>query len=149
MVFNTYFLGPVIGELGSDGGKVMAALQKRGMMTFLPIVALGTILSGVWLLWIVSLGFDPHYFHSRSGHVFAMGGGMAIVAYLVGITLMRPSMLRAGALAQGMAQVSDETERGARQAQIQALRTRARRSGQVVATLLVLATAAMAVGRYL
>lgn len=149
VVFNTIFLGPAVQELGSDGGKVMGVLVRRGMMTFLPIVALGTILSGVWLLWKVSLGFNEHYFHTAAGHAFAGGGAMAIIAYLIGITLLRPSMLRAGALAQGMAQVTDETERSARQRQIQILRSRARRSGQVVATLLLLSTAAMAVGRYL
>lgn len=149
VVFNTIFLAPVIGQLGPDGGKVMSALQQRGMMTFLPIVALGTILSGVWLLWKVSLGFNEHYFHTAAGHAFAGGGAMAIVAYLIGISVMRPSMLRATALAQGMAQVTDEVDRQARQARIQSLRVRARTSGIVVATLLVLSTAAMAVGRYL
>lgn len=149
VVFNTIFLGPAVQELGADGGKVMGVLVRRGMMTFLPIVALGTILSGVWLLWKVSLGFNEHYFHTASGHAFSGGGAMAILAYLIGITVMRPSMLRAGALAQRMAQVTDETERSARQQQVQALRSRARTSGVVVATLLVLSTAAMAVGRYL
>jgi hypothetical protein len=149
VVFNTVFLAPVIGELGPDGGKVMGALQKRGMLTFLPIISLITLLSGVWLLWIVSRGFDSHYFESGAGHAFSGGGAMAILAYLIGITVMRPSMLRAGALAQEMAQLADESERRTRQQQIQALRSRARTSGQVVATLLVLATAAMAVGRYL
>lgn len=149
VVFNTYFLGPVIGELGPDGGKVMGALQKRGMLTFLPIVALGAIVSGIWLLWKVSLGFNEHYFHTAAGHAFSGGGAMAILAYLIGIMIMRPSMLRALALTQTMAQVSDESERRTQQKQIQALRSRARTSGQVVATLLVLATGVMAVGRYL
>lgn len=149
VVFNTLFLAPTIAEMGPDGGKVMAALQKRGMLTFLPIISLITLVSGIWLLWIVSLGFDAHYFQSAAGHAFSGGGAMAILAYLVGITIMRPSMLRAVALAQGMAQVTDELERSTRQRQIQALRSRARTSGQVVATLLVLATAVMAVGRYL
>lgn len=149
VVFNTVFLGPAIAEVGPDGGKVMAALQKRGMLTFLPVISLITLLSGIWLLWIVSLGFDSHYFQSGAGHAFSGGGAMAILAYLIGITVMRPSMLRAGALVQGMAQLTDELERSTRQQQLQALRSRARTSGQVVATLLVLATAVMAVGRYL
>ena len=149
VVFNTIFLGPAVQELGSDGGKVMGVLVRRGMMTFLPVVALGTLLSGVWLLWKVSLGFNEHYFHTAAVHAFSGGGAMAIIAYLIGITVLRPSTLRAGALAQGMAQVTDETERSARQQQIKILRSRARRSGQIVATLLVLSTAAMAVGRYL
>lgn len=149
VVFNTLFLGPAIADAGPDGGKVMAALQKRGMLTFLPVISLITLLSGVWLLWEVSLGFNEHYFHTAAGHAFAGGGVMAIVAYLIGITILRPSLLGAAALAQGMAQITDETDRTTGQAKIQRLRGRARSSGYVVATLLVLATAAMAVGRYL
>ncbi len=149
VVFNTLFLGPVLGALGPDGGKVMGALQKRGMLTFLPVISLITVLSGIWLLWKVSVGFNEHYFHTAAGHAFAGGGVMAIVAYLIGISVMRPSLLRAAALTQEMALLTDEGERSTRQQQVHALRARARTSGQVVATLLVLATAAMAVGRYL
>lgn len=74
VVFNTFFLAPAIAEVGPDGGKIIGALQRRGMMTFLPLVALGTIVSGIWLLWKVSLGFNPVYFRSGAGHAFAGGG---------------------------------------------------------------------------
>lgn len=149
LVFNTIYLGPTVQELGPDGGKVMAALQRRGLMTLLPVLGLATIVTGVWMLWLVSAGFNAAYFHSPAGHTFAAGGALAIVGYFLGITILRPAMLRAMALGQGMPQVTDEGERAARQQEILVLRTRARRAGQVVATLLVLATAAMAVGRYL
>lgn len=149
IVFNAIFLGPVIGELGPDGGKVMGALQRRGMMTFLPLIGAATLLSGAWLLWEASLGFAPAYFRSGPGHAYSIGGALAIVGFLLGILVMRPTMLRVGVLAQGMAQVTSETERADRQRTIQALRTRASTMGRAVAVLLVLATAAMAVARYL
>ncbi len=127
----------------------MGALQRRGMMTFLPLLGATTLLSGVWLLWEASLGFEAAYFRSGPGHVYSMGGALAIVGFLLGILVMRPAMLRIGALAQGMAEVSSETERADRQRTIQALRIRASTMGRVVAVLLILATAAMAVARYL
>jgi len=149
VVFNTIFLGPTVRDLGPDGGKVMGALVKRGMMTFLPIVALGTLLTGLWLFWKVSLGFDHDYLLSGPGHAFGIGGLLAIIAYALGLTVMRPAMLRVTALAQTMAQLSTDAERAARQQEMQTLRSRASTAGQVVATLLVLATAMMAVARYL
>jgi hypothetical protein len=149
IVFNAVFLGPTVAELGPDGGKVMGALQRRGMMTFLPTIGLLTLLTGLWLFWIVSLGFDPAYLRSGPGHAFGTGGLLAIIGFLLGIAVMRPAMVRVMALAQGMAQVTDEATRAAHQGEIQALRARASTTGRVVAVLLVLATAAMAVGRYL
>lgn len=149
IVFNAVFLGPTVAELGPDGGKVMGALQRRGMMTFLPAIGLLTLLSGAWLLYEASLGFEGAYFRSGPGHAYSMGGGLAIVGFLLGIGGMRPAMLRVMAIAQGMAQVTDEATRAARQAEMQRLRARASLMGRVVAVLLVVATAAMAVARYL
>ncbi|MCL4865806.1 MAG: hypothetical protein KJZ47_07920 [Gemmatimonadales bacterium] len=149
IVFNAVFLGPTVAELGPDGGKVMGALQRRGMMTFLPAIGLLTLLSGAWLLYEASLGFEGAYFRSGPGHAYSMGGGLAIVGFLLGIGVMRPAMLRVMAIAQGMAQVTDEATRAARQAEMQRLRARASLMGRVVAVLLVVATAAMAVARYL
>jgi hypothetical protein len=74
---------------------------------------------------------------------------LAIIGFLLGFGVMRPPMIRVMALAQGMEQVADEATRAAHHGEIQALRARASTTGRVVAVLLVLATAAMAVGRYL
>lgn len=149
IVFNAVFLGPTVAELGPDGGKVMGALQRRGMMTFLPVIGLLTLASGLWLLYLVSLGFDGAYFRSGPGHAYSTGGGLAILGFLLGIGIMRPAMIRVMTLAQGLAQVTDDATRSAHQAEMQRLRGRASSTGRVVAVLLVLATALMAVGRYL
>ncbi len=47
--FVTYYLQPAVQEVGPDGGKVMAVIQRRGIMTLIPILAVLTLLSGVWL----------------------------------------------------------------------------------------------------
>lgn len=149
IVFNALYLGPTIQELGPDGGKVMGALQRRGMMTVLPIAGILTLVSGVWLFWIISLGFSPHWLRSGPGHAYGLGGILAIAGFLLGILIMRPAMVRIGALAQGMPQLTDEAARARAQQEIQRLRARASTTGRVVAVLLIVATAAMAVGRYL
>ncbi len=40
MAFTVVFLAPAIADVGPDGGKVMAALQRRRVMTVMPIIAL-------------------------------------------------------------------------------------------------------------
>lgn len=145
---NTVFLGPAIQDVGPDGGKVMAALQKRGLLTFLPILALVTVLSGVALYGIASAGFSANYLRSRVGLTFGVGGLLAIVGYGVGLLVMRPNMLRALQAGQSLAGITDAADRAAAQAQAARFRARGAAAGRVVLVLILAATAAMAVGRF-
>jgi hypothetical protein len=147
-VFTTVFMTPAIQDAGPDGGKVMAALQRRGIMTVLPALAVGTLVSGMWLYWRDSGGLRPEFVTSGVGLAFGLGGLASLVAYGIGMAVLRPSMMRAAALAQGMGGLS-EPERQARLAEAQALRARGAAAGQAVAGLLLFALAAMAVARYL
>src|ERR687891_2534230 len=81
VVFTTFFLAPAVQDTGPDGGKVMAALQRRGIMTAMPIFALGTLLSGIWLYWRLSGGFQAGYLTSPSGLPFGLGGAAGLLAY--------------------------------------------------------------------
>ena len=72
-----------------------------------------------------------------------------MVAFVLGIAMMRPAMARAAALADTLGSANSEQERTARTAQIQRLRARVATVGWVVAQLLVFALDAMAVARYL
>jgi hypothetical protein len=78
-----------------------------------------------------------------------VGAAAAIIAFVIGISVMRPSMMKAGALAQAVSQLTDAAARDARQAEIQRLRARAASAANWVAWLLVISVAAMAVARYL
>ncbi|MGH7547586.1 MAG: hypothetical protein ACREMM_05365 [Gemmatimonadales bacterium] len=147
-VFTATFLMPAIQDTGPDGGKVMVALQRRGVMTVLPVLALATLVSGVWLYWRASFGFQPSYLTSRVGVAFAFGGAASLVAYGLGITVMRPAMLRATALAQAVGSAATEQERAERLAEIQRLRARGATAGRLVALLLIVAAAVMAIARY-
>lgn len=147
-VFTTFLLMPAIQETGPDGGKVAAALQRRGLMTVMPILAILTIISGIWLYWRASGGFQPGYAGSPMGIAFGVGGTAAIVAYALGIAIMRPAMIRSTELMEGMAS-APEGERAQRMAEIQRLRARGASMGRVVAVLLLVALAAMGVARYI
>lgn len=141
------FLAPALASLGPTAGQVMGALQKRKMMTVLPIVAILTILSGIRLMQITSSGFSADYFATTSGKVFAASGLAGILAFLVGIVFNRPIAMKMGQLNQAMS--SDPVSKEAIAAEVKRLQQRAATYGVVVLALLLLAAVGMAVARYL
>lgn len=134
ILFSALFLMPAMAAAGPDAAKVGQGLQQRKFMTVMPIVAILTILSGIELLRRASAGFQSAWFGSGPGIGFSTGMLAAILAFIVGFFFMRPLMVKA--------QTAPPAE-GA------PLRAKAMRLNQVVAVLLVIATAAMAVARYL
>jgi hypothetical protein len=135
MAFMVFFLTPAIAEAGpAEGGKLMAALQRQRIMIIMPVIALLTIGSGVWLM-LRAYGGPGNLAASRMGMALNVGALAAIVAFLIGIIFMRPAMMRATV-------TTDPAE-------AQRLRARGAMLGRLVARLLMLALAAMAVARYL
>lgn len=149
MIFNALFLAPAMGEAGPDAAKVMAGIQRRRFMDVMPAVALVTILSGLWLLWRVSGGFSSGWMGSPVGMGYSTGAAFAIVAFVIGVGVLRPTMMRIGRLQAEATQAADETRRAEVLAAVPLLRRRSVLAGRVVALLLALATALMGVSRYL
>jgi hypothetical protein len=148
MAFNVFFLGPSLQDAGPAGGAVMAGLQRRKLMTVMPAIALVTILSGLWLMMRVWGGVGP-LMDSAPGQTLALGATAAIVAFVLGVGILRPTMVRTTALAQGMATAKSDQERAERVTELERLRARGTALGRVIMALLLLATAAMAIARYL
>jgi hypothetical protein len=147
LIFHALWLIPALRDAGPEGAKVAAGLMRRHFFAILPAVGGLTILSGFWLYWRASLGFQPAYMRSSSGMTYGVGALAAIVALVLGVTVMRPSMLRAAELSQA-AGAAPPHERETKLAQAQALRARGAQAARIVALLLAIATGAMAVGRY-
>ncbi|HSA56899.1 MAG TPA: hypothetical protein VLE53_14405 [Gemmatimonadaceae bacterium] len=147
-VFVPFYLIPAIADVGPDGGKVMAALQRRGIMNVLPLLAVATLISGFWLYWIRSGGLRAAYVATPAGAVFGIGGLVALAAFVVGITITRPSMIRAAAIMQSLPSLSAD-EREQQVALANRLRTRGAQVSRVIAWLLLVAAACMAIARYL
>jgi uncharacterized membrane protein len=147
MVFTSFFLTPAARDAGPAGGKIMLALQRRGLMNVIPLTALGTLVSGIWLVQRVWGGMAA-LTASRVGLTFTIGGVAALIAFVLGITLVRPAMKRASALAEVVESARTDEERAAPAAEAQRLRARGATAGRVATWLLLLAVAAMAVARY-
>jgi hypothetical protein len=75
------------------------------------------------------------------GMAFGLGGAVALLAFILGMAVMRPAMMRSMQLA--------ESRDPAAGPEIQRLRARASAAGNVVTVMLLFTLAAMAVARYL
>ena len=148
-VFVPYFLVPSMNDAGPAAGPVMGALQRRGMSQVIAAFAGTSILAGVLLLWRISGGFKPEFMGSNMGMALSTGALLSLIAFGIGMAVVKPAMERAGTLSQGLAALTSNGERAAQMATIGTLRSRGAFGGRIVAWLLLVALAAMAVARYL
>lgn len=146
-VFGAFYLFPSIAETGPEGGKVMAVLQRRGLLTVFPIVALLTVVSGLWL-YVHASRVAPGFSSSRMGMTLGFGGVCALLALFIGMLVITPSMNRAAATAQQAAQAAATDERQALLGVAAQLRSRAGAASRIATLLLIVAAGAMAIGRY-
>lgn len=147
--FSTFFLMPAIQEVGPEGGKVMAAVQRRGLMTVMPVLAIGALISGIWLYIRAGAGMPAEFGRSPVGMAYGLGGLAAFVAWVLGMAILRPSMLKAMALGQSLGPSTSAEERQRIMGEAQRLRGRAAAASRATAYLLLFAVTAMAVARYL
>jgi uncharacterized membrane protein len=147
MLFVTHFLEPAVRDAGPDGAKVMQALQKRRVTTVMPAVAVATLVSGFWLYYRTFGRVHPGPGASGPEMWLGIGGFLSLVAFVVGLALVRPSAARVGALGAELAQAAPE-RREVLASEVARLRRRMRLGGRIVVGLLTLTMIGMAVGRY-
>jgi uncharacterized membrane protein len=148
VVFIAAFLVPSIRASGPAGATIMRQLmQERRMPIWLMGAAVLTILSGLGLYWVDSAGFQSTWLGSGPGRVFGIGAVMGIAAAGVGMSVNNPAGRRLAELA-GPIQADRRAPTPEEAAQMAALQSRLNRATNVVAVLLLLATLAMAVARY-
>ena len=149
LMFTSFFLQPTLAASPAVAGQVMAGLQKRRLFIVLPIVALLTILSGVRLLWIVSVGFSDAYLATPTGRTISVGAGAAIIAFLLSLFVVRPGFLKVGRLGQTLAAATDQAAKQSISGEMQRLGRRVTIANGIVAVLLLSAAASMAIARYM
>jgi uncharacterized membrane protein len=148
VLFVAGFLMPALRAIGPGAGPVMEQIgQVRKLPLYMMAATILTILSGVGLYWSASGGFQPAWMHSGPGTVFGIGGALAIVGAVVGMAVNSPTGRRLGVLGATIGARGGPPS-PAEMAEMQRLQARLASSTRLVALLIVLATAAMAVARY-
>ena len=146
-VLITYFLLPAVQEAGPDGGKVMIALVRRRLATFISSVAGLTVLSGFYLYWRLTNGFDPVISGSMEARVFGAGGVLGLVAAIIGGSVVAKNMKKAVALMSQLG-AADATTRASVMERAMAHRQKAATGSRIVAILLMVTIVLMALGHY-
>ena len=143
-----YFLQPAAREVGPSAAPLMTHLAQKKRLPDITLGAAGlTILAGLLMYWRDTGGLDPDRIATAFGIAITIGALCAIAAVVLGAAIVRPTMLRIGAIAQAAAAGGGPTpEQGA---EIQALQERVQATGTVIIPLLLIAVVAMASARYL
>src|SRR5262245_8461707 len=73
-VFTTFYLMPALQESGPAAGPVMGALMRRKIHAFIASIGGTTVLTGLYLYYRFTGGFDPALSGSMGARVFGAGG---------------------------------------------------------------------------
>ena len=141
-VFIAWFLMPAMRDAGSDGGKVMASVQKRGWVVFMPVVATTTVLTGFWLYrpYMGAEGNAPKY--------FGFGGVIGVLALIIGGGVVSRTMSKATKLSADAAAMTDAAARSAAINAANALRAQAMTWTRIMSVLVIVAAILMTIAVY-
>jgi len=150
LVLLAFFITPAAGALGPAGGAMMNQLSTvQKMPQYIMGTAIVAVLAGLALFGLDASGTGGHaWMRSGMGMTLGVGGLIAIIALIMGVTTAVPLARRLGARAAAMAQAGrppSEAEQAAFQADFARL-SRLTRTGAI---LVLIATAAMALARYM
>ena len=147
-VFTSFMLMPVIESSGPAGGQLMQSLERKGLTAFFAALGGTTVLTGIYLFWRFTGGFDPEVSKTHAGLAFGIGGLFGLVAVIIGGSVMGRSSRRLLALMDQLPKASD-AQKGALLQEAAVLRGRMKSFGTIVLACQILALLLMAVGHYI
>lgn len=148
VMYNAWFIVPTVKRLGPDGSKFMQELPRTNRFPLVMMVTgTLTVLFGVLLMEFLSGGFKPDWFKTEYGMIVSSGGTLAIIAWLLGMTVNLPITMKLGSIGKAVA-ASGGIPTPEQAATIQRLKKRLMTFLQVIAGLILLATILMAGARY-
>lgn len=147
-VFVAALLVPAIEGSGPAGGQVMTTINRRGIHIYMGALAGTTVVTGIYLLWRFSGGFDPSVLVTHAGIAFGTGGVAGILASIVGGGVVGRSAHRVAALMGQAVNMAEGPAKGALFQQANALRRRMKIGSRVVIALQSVALVLMALGHY-
>ena len=138
---------PAVGDAGVAGGPFLASLHRRKLHVFIAATAVLTVLSGIWLYWELTAGFDLASVSSNSGLLFGIGGLCGLLALIMGASLIGPGFARLASLVEQTDSLLETQHPGHAQAVV-ALQRRTMMSARIALGLIVVALVLMASGHY-
>jgi len=147
-VFMATLLMPAVDATGAAGGQLMARLQGRGFPIYMEAIGVTTVLSGLYLLWHFTGGFDLSVSTSHAGLAFGVGGAAGVLAGVIGGGVVGRSGKKLAQLSGGAMTIADDHVHRALLAEIASLKRRMRIGTRVVVGLQTTALVLMSVAHY-
>jgi uncharacterized membrane protein len=148
LVFISVILLPAIGGAGPAGGPVMdQIIRVRRLPIMLMSLGILTVLSGISLFYLDVHAFGEAWMHTGPGRTFSIGGALAILGMIVGMSVNTPAARKLGALGASI-KASGAPPSQEQAAQLGRLHNRLVVAGNIVMVLILLAVACMGVARY-
>ena len=147
-VMMTFIVMPSAEATGPAGGQVMMAMNKRGLTAFFASLGGITVLTGFYLYWHFTGGFDPEVSRSHAGVAFGIGGLAGLIAVILGGAVVGRS---AGKMVEVMEKAVNlpDNQRGPLMQEANGLRQKMKSFGTIVLILQVIALLLMSVGHYI
>jgi putative copper export protein len=147
IVFVSMFLMPVLQQSGPEAGKIMVGMERRGLVIFMSSIAGITILSGFYLYWHLTGGFEHSMMGTPEVRVFGTGGILGLTAFIIGASVVGQSAKKVTALGAKMAGMA-EKDRAAAATEMQRLRQKMVTYGHLVMALMAITIVLMSIGHY-
>jgi hypothetical protein len=146
--FMVLFVLPALKETGAAAAPMMGAMARRGLNAFVGALGGITVLTGFYLYWRFTGGFDPALSATRAAMVFGTGGIAGLLSVILGGAVVGRNMQRMGTLGGKAMALPDGPERAGLMKGSGAARDRALAWARIVLALQMIALACMAVGHY-
>jgi hypothetical protein len=142
------FLSPTLDEVGPSSVTLVAAMGRRGLNALIASVGGLTVLTGFWLYWRFTGGFDPAASATMGARVFGAGGVAGLLALILSGAIVSRTAKKMTELAAKAGATTDAAQRTAITADVIALKRRLSVWGKTVLALQVVALVCMAIGHY-
>jgi uncharacterized membrane protein len=147
VVIAAVFVLPIVLASGPEGGRFMQGLMSRRLTPVMTTAMIAALVSGFWLYVVIPGGLSWGWVTSGMGLVLGLGGLAAVGGALVGVFISIPSAKRMGEIGRAV-QASGGPPSPEQAGELAGLRQRLRTGAMAGSTLLIAATAAMAIARY-
>ena len=134
LAFIALFLLPALKDTAAGGGAMLQAMVRKGLTAMTASLGGITVLTGFWLYWRFTGGFDPALAGAMPARVFGTGGLAGIIAVILDGAMVGKNLKKAAGAGAPM--------------EIAAARARAATFATIVLVLQIVALACMAVGHY-
>ena len=148
VIFVAFFLDPAVKSSGPDGNQVHAAACKNQSFShcyYAPRII--TVLAGSLLIWKVSGGLQTLWLSTKNGKVLTTGGVLAIIAFLIGMTVNRPATVKIAKIGKAVASAGGPPTH-AQLAELTMLGKRLSTASRIIAYLLIFTIVGMSIFRY-